>query len=449
MSSRGALRRAARAAQHPCRRTGPRLEHRRVHDRSVTSETFTRGAVSTTAFGADVRGTVRDRRSGASSGDVRGRLGGGVPDEPHRPGRAAPVSGRGCRPHGDALRRSGRADPVPWAISPHQPVFDIAAFAWADDGVEVAGSPSPATCSRWKTSATGRMPGSRRTAVRSHWRSRTCCPPAARCGKRRPPRAPVAADDITEGGAGTDAATRRGSARRRAEVGCRDRPDRRCRPGRRSPRSASGPPPRRTQRPSRRRSATSSLVELDLSSPNWRAALSRAAAGGMPLAVHFLLDANHPLPLVDGGDRASRPAACFGVAAFTRGRRAACSDREAVLALRVPAGRDGDRRRGGRGLALPLHGARPRAAPRSPMTSMVSPSRSRRSSTPAALSSSSSRLRSSASWRCSPSRSRQVTRCTSDPSRCTPVQRRGDRSTARSGARLSRRGVWRRVHRFP
>lgn len=77
------------------------------------------------------------------------------------------------------------------------------------------------------------------------------------------------------------------------------------------------------------------LVELDLASPAWRAALHRAQAAGLPLDVRFLLDARSPGALRDG------VAALAGVdvvraAVFHQvGDARHVSDRDAVEALRV------------------------------------------------------------------------------------------------------------------
>lgn len=76
------------------------------------------------------------------------------------------------------------------------------------------------------------------------------------------------------------------------------------------------------------------LVELNLASPTWRAALARAAASGLPLDVRFVLDENAPHSIQDGVD-ALRDLPVSRVAAFrATGPAAHVSDATATAALR-------------------------------------------------------------------------------------------------------------------
>ncbi|GAA1924585.1 hypothetical protein GCM10009775_16110 [Microbacterium aoyamense] len=77
------------------------------------------------------------------------------------------------------------------------------------------------------------------------------------------------------------------------------------------------------------------LVELDLASPNWRAALDRSASSGLPLDVRFVLDAENPDALTAGvaalGGRDVVRVAAFHQVSDARH----VSDREAVADLRA------------------------------------------------------------------------------------------------------------------
>ena len=116
----------------------------------------------------------------------------------------------------------------PIDISPHQPAFDIAGLSWRDDGLDIE-SASRATRSRWKTSATGRMPRTRRTPVRSRCPSPICSPRETTCGSRSPCAS-------LRRLLGLRAATRTGSCSRtrapRSRISCSER---RRRPIRRRP----------------------------------------------------------------------------------------------------------------------------------------------------------------------------------------------------------------------
>lgn len=77
------------------------------------------------------------------------------------------------------------------------------------------------------------------------------------------------------------------------------------------------------------------LVELDLASPAWPAALARAQRAGLPLDVRFIVDEEHPDALRDGV-RALAGVAVRRVTAFrARGPARHVSDVETVAALRA------------------------------------------------------------------------------------------------------------------
>lgn len=94
--------------------------------------------------------------------------------------------------------------------------------------------------------------------------------------------------------------------------------------------AASGPDPA----PSVPAIGSSVLVELDLASSNWSAALSRAASGGEPVDVRFVLDPERPGALDDAvAELAGRRV--LRVAAFQQtGDARHVSDREAIRLLR-------------------------------------------------------------------------------------------------------------------
>ncbi|MGN7862635.1 hypothetical protein ACTJI8_18775 [Microbacterium sp. 22303] len=76
------------------------------------------------------------------------------------------------------------------------------------------------------------------------------------------------------------------------------------------------------------------LVELDLATSNWRAALARASTAGLPLDVRFVLSEAEPASIA-AGVAALRGLAVARVAAFApSGRSAHVSDRTTTAALR-------------------------------------------------------------------------------------------------------------------
>jgi hypothetical protein len=83
------------------------------------------------------------------------------------------------------------------------------------------------------------------------------------------------------------------------------------------------------------------LVELDLATPNWPAALQRAAAAGLPLDVRFVLSEDDPAAVFEGA-RALRQLNVARVTAFTRGGEAPhVSDAAAIAALRTALAESG------------------------------------------------------------------------------------------------------------
>ena len=298
---------------------------------SVTSASgFLEVAVSTTAYGAEVRGTVRAAPLGSEL-HVTFEASSGAEFVTNRTGLVVlhPPQVAGADLRGDALRRRDRDRPGSRARSARTSRCSTSPLEWTDDGVRGARSRSPATCSRWKTSATGRMPRSRRTAARSPCRSRTSCPPAAGSAERRAVALRIRDD--------------RGRARRRAERTLEPRPDR--------------PAARRIEFPSiglgrvdgagsrARRGAARRvvLVELDLADPELA---RRARAGrGERDAARCALPRSIRESALDAGRQPSPHSAAWSVVASQRvppgGRRRHVSDRDAVIAVARAMARDG------------------------------------------------------------------------------------------------------------
>ena len=303
-------------------------------------------AVSTTAYGADVRGTVRAAADGdelrvtfdaVSGAEFLTNRTGLVVLHPYQvAGAALTVT------HADGTVEQTR---FPRAISPHQPVFDIAALGWADDGVEAsvafAGDVFEMEDQRNWTDASFKT-YSRPLALPYPY----LLPAGGEVRQSVTLRARAAA--VTKAAA----VPNRGDDHRHADDGCPDPARRESRPQLGSgPQAAAdridlkaadgfpaiglGAATAPDPAPDAAPLGDFVLVELDLASPNWRAALARAAASGRPLDVRFLLDADHPLALVDAVT-ALRGLEVVRVAAFQQdGDAQHVSDREAVVALRA------------------------------------------------------------------------------------------------------------------
>jgi len=166
----------------------------------------------------------------------------------------------------------------PRAISPHQPVDDIAALAWLDDGHEVVvafeGDVFEMEDQRNWTDASFKtysrplsLPFPYRIGAGE--RVRQTVSVRARRTAAQPGPAP-AHDRIV---------LRAGGAFPSIALG-----------------AASAPDPAPAFEPL----GDHVLVELDLATPNWRAALDRASASGLPLDVRFVLDPDAPAALADG-----------------------------------------------------------------------------------------------------------------------------------------------------
>ncbi|GAA1957373.1 hypothetical protein [Microbacterium deminutum] len=202
----------------------------------------------------------------------------------------------------------------PTAISPHQPVFDIAALGWHANGLEVSvafdGDVFEMEDQRNWTDASFKtysrplalpfpypVPAGGRVAQTATFRARFSESAAAE------PRATSDRIVLHTGGAfpaiGLGASTAPEPAPEAPSVG------------------------------------DFVQVELDLASSNWRAALARAARSAKPLDVRFLLDPDRAAALADGVE-ALRGVRVIRAAAFHQvGEARHVSDRTAVAALRA------------------------------------------------------------------------------------------------------------------
>ncbi|MET0674123.1 MAG: hypothetical protein ABWY37_11585 [Microbacterium pygmaeum] len=169
----------------------------------------------------------------------------------------------------------------PEAISPHQPVFDIAALAWLDDGFEVSlvfdGDVFEMEDQRNWSDASFKtysrplgLPFPYRVAAGERVRQTISVRARRTSGTVQ---VPASADRIVLSGGGRFPAI---------AVGASTAPD----PAPAAPAGA-GP------------ISNELLVELDLRSSNWRAALDRAAASALPLDVRVVLPAGDAAPILD------------------------------------------------------------------------------------------------------------------------------------------------------
>lgn len=201
----------------------------------------------------------------------------------------------------------------PRRISPHQPVFDIAELSWQHEGLDASASFEGDVFEmedqrNWTDSSFKTY--SRPLALPFPYEVAT--------GERVRQRISLRARrmDGDTGARGDDGRIALRAAGAFPEIGLG---------------AASGPDPAPAAQPI----GASVLVELDLASTNWRAALDRAGASGLPLDVRLLLDADRPAALAEGvaalaGREVTR------VAAFPQtGDARHVSDGEAVAALRA------------------------------------------------------------------------------------------------------------------
>jgi hypothetical protein len=211
--------------------------------------------------------------------------------------------------HSDGTHEATR---FPTVISPHQPVEDIADLAWSSDGLDVsvrfAGDVFEMEDQRNWTDASFKtysrpldLPFPYLLAAGSHvrqWvevRARTADGVAA-----------AAHDDVIE--------LREGGAFPELVVG-----------------AATAPDPAPPAEPI----GAAVLVELDLATPNWRAALERACDAGLPLDVRFVLADGDPTA-IRAGAQALRGRAIARVSAFApSGAAQHVSDAAAIGALRA------------------------------------------------------------------------------------------------------------------
>lgn len=225
------------------------------------------GAVRVTASG-DTIAVTADLRSAAAF--ETNRTGLVVLSPPQTAGAELVVD------HADGAAEATR---FPAAISPHQPVIDIAALHWSDDGVNVdvrfAGDVFEMEDQRNWTDASFKtysrplsLPFPYAVAAGEQMvQSVTVRAAAAGPAPSKNPEGTVidlVVIDLVPAGAFP-----------KIGLGASSAPD---------------PAPPIPQ------VGASVLVELDLASSNWRAALNRAASGGQPLDVQFILDPESPDP---------------------------------------------------------------------------------------------------------------------------------------------------------
>jgi D-apionolactonase len=211
--------------------------------------------------------------------------------------------------HSDGTTETSR---FPEEIAPHQPVFDIAALGWIDDGLEIgvafAGDVFEMEDQRNWTDASFKT-YSRPLALPFPY------PLAA--GQRVVQSVVVTVREVAPA----------------ASVGDPDRIE--LRPGGAFPAvsvsASSAPEPA----PSVPAVGSELLVELDLATPNWRAALQRAASVGLPLDVRIVL-ADDDAGALDAAAVALRDVPLARVTAFwPTGPARHVSDAEAVAAVRA------------------------------------------------------------------------------------------------------------------
>ncbi|MCW3493260.1 hypothetical protein [Microbacterium sp. SSM24] len=214
---------------------------------------------------------------------------------------------------------ASEATAFPAAISPHQPVRGIAGLEWEHDGLAVSAAfdgdvfemedQRNWTDASFKTySRPLSLPFPYTVAARGRVRQAVTLR-ASRTSREREADAALATISLSPGG--TFPAIGLGAA--------------------------TGPDPA----PEVPAVGGSVLVELDLASPNWRAALARAGAAGLPLDVRLLLDAERPEAL-DDAVAALAPVRPARVGVFHQiGEARHVSDAAAVTALRGALARAG------------------------------------------------------------------------------------------------------------
>ena len=258
--------------------------------------------------------------------------------QPHRARRAAPAPARRRRAHGDPRVRARRGDPLParHQPAPARPRYRSSRLAARRARDRPRGS--RATSSRWRISATGRMPRSRPTADHSASRSPTRSRPASGCARRVTIRV-------------REIAPRRAPRRSRCAS--------RCGAADRSPRSSSA----RRRHPIRRRPTRPSVTASWWSSTSARRTGAPRSSGrrrsGLPLDVRAILAGDAPSRRARRARRRrSRDLPLLRVAAFdpllhVTDAAAAAALRSALAAAGVTSR---DRRR-----AIALHRVQPRA----------------------------------------------------------------------------------------
>lgn len=263
--------------------------------------------------GADLRGTV-DVRADDDGFTVTLDLRSGTAFETNRTGLVVlcPPQLAGAALTVDHTCAAPEATRLPLAISPHQPVLDIAALRWEHEGsaVEVRfdGDVFEMEDQRNWTDASFKV-YSRPLSLPFPYQV------AAGASIVQSVTVGVAALDHGQGSPDDQTLIELVPAGAFPEIGVG---------------ASSAPDPTPIARPI----GSAVVVELDLASSNWAAALNRAAAGGDALDVRFVVDASRPDALDDAvaaltGRRVSR------VAVFQRtGDARHVSDREAVGLLR-------------------------------------------------------------------------------------------------------------------
>jgi len=284
-----------------------------VVDRVDASDLALTLHVHSSGLGADLRGVVRAETRGGGRLRVTADLESATAFETNRTGLVVlhPPALAGSVMQVTHADGRAEASTFPSRISPHQPAADIAALSWSHDGLDVdvrfEGDVFEMEDQRNWTDASYKT-YSRPLALPFPY------PLAA--GERV-----VQAIEVTVSGepavAVADAVTRirlaAGPALPAIAVSAATAPD---------------------PAPDAHADAAAVLVELDLATPNWGAALARAATSGLPLDVRFVLADEDPSAVHDGV-RALRGLPVLRVTAFwPTGPARHVSDLDAIALLR-------------------------------------------------------------------------------------------------------------------
>ena len=284
-----------------------------VVDRVDTSDLAVTLHVRCVELGADLRGIVRAEVRGPRRLTVFTDLESQTDFSTNRTGlivlHPPRLAGQPLR-----IRHSGGGDEqtrFPTSISPHQPAFDIAGLAWHDAGLEVD--------LRFDGDVF-EMEDQRNWTDASY---KTYSRPLALPFPYPLPAGTRVVQSVSVAVAGAPAAlTSAATARIVLEQGA---------PLPQIAVSASTAPDPAPPVPPRRSDV---LVELDLATRNWRAALKRAASAGRPLDVRFVLAADDPARIADGVRALSALSVARVSAFWPSGAARHISDAPAIALLR-------------------------------------------------------------------------------------------------------------------